>query len=93
MPPSPYGAPYPITRPLIEDGRENLVLRQPLHLPFPTRMLQGTADAEVPVATAQRLLDHVTGPDVRLTLVKDADHRFSSPRCLKLIGRAVEEVS
>lgn len=93
MTPSLYGAPYPITRALIEDGRENLVLRRPLHLPFPTRMLQGTADAEVPVATALRLLGHASGPDIRLTLVKDADHRFSSPRCLKLIGQAIEEVS
>ncbi|TNC50200.1 alpha/beta hydrolase [Rubellimicrobium rubrum] len=91
--PSDYGAPYKITRHLIEDGRENLILRAPLHLPMPTRMLQGTADREVSVGTAQRLLDHVSGPDVRLTLVKDADHRFSSPRCLKLIARAIEEVT
>ncbi len=91
--PSGYGAPYPITRRLIEDGRDNLVLRSPLHLPMPIRMLQGTADREVPAATAVRLLDHLSGGDVRLTLVKDADHRFSSPRCLKLIAQAVEEVS
>lgn len=91
--PSDYGAPYPITRGLIEDGRRNLLLRGPLHLPMPVRMLQGTADSDVPPATATRLLDHATGPDLRLTLVKDADHRFSSPWCLKLVARAVEEVS
>lgn len=91
--PSDYGAPYRVTHRLIEDGRDNLVLRSPLHLPMPTRMLQGTADAEVPAATALRLLDHATGPDIRLTLVKDADHRFSSPRCLRLVARAIEEVS
>jgi len=91
--PSDYGSPYPITRALIEDGREHLLLRSALHLPMPTRMLQGTADREVPATTATRLLDHVTGPDIRLTLVKDADHRFSSPRCLKLVAQAVEEVS
>jgi pimeloyl-ACP methyl ester carboxylesterase len=91
--PSDYGAPYRITRRLLEDGRDHLVLRSPLHLPMPVRMLQGTADREVSAATATRLLDHATGPDVRLTLVKDADHRFSSPRCLKLIARAIEEVS
>ena len=91
--PSDYGAPYRITRNLIEDGRDNLILNSPLHLPMPVRMLQGTADREVPATTAIRLLDHATGPDIRLTLVKDADHRFSSPRCLKLIARAIEEVS
>lgn len=90
--PSDYGAPYLITRRLIEDGRANLVLRPPLSLPFPVRMLQGTADPEVPMVTALRLLDHATGPDLRLMLVKDADHRFSTPSCLGLIGAAVAEV-
>ena len=35
--PSDYGAPYPITKRLIEDGRNNLVMRQPLELPFALR--------------------------------------------------------
>jgi pimeloyl-ACP methyl ester carboxylesterase len=90
--PSDYGAPYPITRRLIEEGRENLVLRAPLDLPFPARFLQGTADSDVDMAVALRLLDHVTGPDIRLTLVKGADHRFSTPDCLALIGAAVTDV-
>lgn len=91
--PTSYGdAPYVVTRRLIEDGRDWLVLRSPLHLGVPVRMLQGTADADVPVAVALRLLDHATGPDLRLTLVKDADHRFSTPACLALIETAVEEV-
>ena len=91
--PSDYSdEPYTITRRLIEDGRNNLVLRQPLPLPFPTRFLQGTADADVDVDVAQRLLDHAVGPDMRLTLVKDADHRFSDPDCLALIAHSVEDV-
>ncbi|MCB2095827.1 MAG: alpha/beta hydrolase [Rhodobacteraceae bacterium] len=92
--PSDYSdEPYVITRHLIEEGRDHLVLRTPLDLPFPVRMLQGTADADVPVATATRLLDHATGPDLRLTLVKGADHRFSTPDCLKLIVLSVQKVA
>ncbi|MFP4239017.1 MAG: alpha/beta hydrolase, partial [Rhodosalinus sp.] len=87
--PSDYGAPYPITRRLIEDGRAHLVLRRPLHLPFPVRFLQGTEDRDVDRAVALRLLDHATGPDMRLTLVDGADHRFSDPDCLQLIGESV----
>ncbi|AZQ66245.1 alpha/beta hydrolase [Silicimonas algicola] len=91
--PSEYDdSPYIITRKLIEDGRKRLVLRDPLPLPFPVRFLQGTADTAVSTETAVRLLDHATGPDMRLTLVKDADHRFSTPECLLMIRRAVEEV-
>jgi alpha-beta hydrolase superfamily lysophospholipase len=57
------------------------------------RLLQGTADTAVSTATAVRLLEHAQSPDMRLTLVKDADHRFSDERCLALIVGAIEEVS
>lgn len=92
--PSDYSdAPYIITRKLIEEGRQNLVLRDPLPLPFPVRLLQGTADVDVPPAVALRLLDHAQSPDLRLTLVKGADHRFSTPECLDMITTAVEELT
>ena len=90
--PSDYMEPYIITRRLIEDGRENLVLRTPLALPFPVRCLQGTADTAVTTQTAVRLLDHATSPDMRLTLVKDADHRFSDGPCLGLIENAITDI-
>ena len=92
--PSDYAPePYVFTRRLFEDGRRNLVLDRPLHLPFPVRLLQGTADTDVAPAVALRILDHATGPDIRLTLVKDADHRFSAPDCLALILRSIAEIS
>ncbi|MDV7144500.1 alpha/beta hydrolase [Tropicimonas sp. TH_r6] len=90
--PSDYGDPMIVTRRLIEEGRDRLVLRSPLTLPFPTRFLQGTADESVETATALRLLEHVEGEDIRLTLVKGADHRFSEPADMGLIVAAVEEV-
>lgn len=90
--PSDYGDPYVITRRLIEDGMRHLVMTAPLSLGIPVRMLQGTADRDVPVAVATGLLDHADGPDIRLTLVKGADHRFSTPACLALVTQAVEDV-
>ncbi|KEO60429.1 alpha/beta hydrolase [Thioclava indica] len=90
--PSDYGDPYVITRRLINEGRTRLVLRSPLALPFPTRFLQGTADSAVSTETALRLLDHADGTDMRLTLVKGADHRFSTSECLTLIKTALAEV-
>lgn len=90
--PSDYDDPYTITRCLIEDGRENLVLRAPLNMPFPVRLLQGSADQDVDMSIALRLFDHIQGDDVRLGLVKGADHRFSSPECLKLIEGSVTDI-
>ncbi|MEL7092082.1 MAG: alpha/beta hydrolase [Pseudomonadota bacterium] len=90
--PSDYMEPYIITQRLIEDGRTQLVLRDPLPLPFPVRCLQGTADTAVSTETALQLLEHADSPDLRLTLVKDADHRFSDGPCLRLIEAAIEDI-
>ncbi|SNR56266.1 alpha/beta fold hydrolase [Puniceibacterium sediminis] len=91
--PSDYGDPYVITRRLIEDGRQHLVLRAPLAMPFAVRLLQGTEDTAVTRETALRLLDHIQSDDLRLTFVKGVDHRFSDPACLAMIEQAVTEVS
>jgi len=89
---SEYGDPYPITRRLIEDGRDHLVLRAPLPMPFPVRLLQGEADRDVDMAVALKLFGHIDGEDVRLTIVKGADHRFSTPECLALITGSIQEI-
>ena len=91
--PSDYGKPYPVTRRLIEDGRQNLVLREPLELLFPARFLQGTADRDVEQSVALALLKQAEGLDIRLTFVSGADHSFSTPDCLSLIGSALDEVT
>lgn len=90
--PSDYGAPYRITKHLIEEGRDQLVLRSPLPLPFPVRLLQGTADADVTRETALAFFDHLDSPDSRLTFVADADHRFSSASCLELICQEIDSI-
>jgi len=91
--PSEYSeGPYVITKRLIEDGRRQLVLRERLNLPFPVRLLHGTRDMDVPLSVPLRLLEHATAEDMRLTLVKNVDHRFSTPDCLDLIDQAVNEV-
>ena len=90
--PDPSGY-FEVWKRFIEDGRECCVLDKPLHLPFPVRLLQGTEDAEVPVATALRLLHHADCADIRLTLVKGAGHRFSEPAQLAMMVQAVADLA
>ena len=90
--PSDYGDPYPITKRLIEDGRSHLVLRKPLSLPFPVRLLQGDEDVDVSVELANTLFSHIKGSDVQLRLLKGADHRFSTPKALALLEAAISDV-
>lgn len=92
--PSAYDdGPYIITQRLVDDGRAHLILRSPLVLPMPTRLLHGTDDDAVPQATAHRLFDHARGDDIQLRLVKGADHRFSTASCLRIISDTIDELS
>ena len=90
--PSEYGADMILTRRLIEDGRDHLVLRSPLSIAAPVRLLQGTADTAVSQDVALRLLAHLDGPDIRLELIKGADHRFSDDTCLAVLTRTLDEL-
>jgi pimeloyl-ACP methyl ester carboxylesterase len=84
--PSDYGAePYVITRALIEEGRNHLLLQSPLRLACPVRLIHGTADNDVPFDRSLALMDAVDHDDVELTLVKNGDHRLSDERGLGII--------
>jgi len=82
----------PITKKLMDDGLNHLVLRSPLKIEAPVRLIQGQYDTEVPWQTALRLAEHIEQEDTRVILVKDADHRLSRPQDLGLIWQVVEGV-
>ncbi len=88
--PSQYGDPTPVTRALIEDGARQSVLKAPLPLPCPVRILQGMRDPDVPWQHALRLVETIQADDVRLHLVKDGDHRLSRPQDLVLLAETLE---
>jgi pimeloyl-ACP methyl ester carboxylesterase len=87
--PSQYGEPTPITRALIEDGRAHLLLDGPILLDCKVRLLHGQADPDVPWEMALRIAERVVSPDVRITLIKDGDHRLSRPCDLAVLRRTV----
>lgn len=88
--PSDYGDPLPITRALIEDGRRHLLMGAEIPLTCPVRLLQGQRDAEVPWQTAVALAERIAAADVRVTLIKDGDHRLSRPADLAVLRETVE---
>ncbi|HKT16418.1 MAG TPA: alpha/beta hydrolase [Stellaceae bacterium] len=89
--PSRYSeAGYLITRKLIEEARAHLVMRKPLEIRCPVRLMHGMADPDVPWHTSLTLADHLPGDDVQLLLVKDGDHRLSRASDLDLLVRTVK---
>jgi pimeloyl-ACP methyl ester carboxylesterase len=90
--PSPYGPPTPVTRALIEDGRRHLLLDGPIPLACPVRLLHGQADPDVPWEMALRLAELLESGDVRVTLIKDGDHRLSRPQDLALLRAVLSDM-
>ena len=91
--PSEYGdKPYSITLRLIEDGRRHLLLRSPIGLACPVRLLHGMRDPDVPWQRSLRLAEQLAAPDVRVALIKGGDHRLSREQDLKLLCRTLEEL-
>ena len=90
--PSQYSPePYLITRQLIEDGRNHLLLGGMIETGCPVRILQGVMDPDVPWQHAKALIARFACDDVVLTLVKDGDHRLSRPEDIERLIAAVAE--
>ena len=90
--PSAYGEePYPITRGLIEEGRNHLMLGELIEPGCPVHILQGVQDPDVPWRHAVELVSRFSRDDVVLTLIKDGDHRLSRPEDIERLIAAVAE--
>ena len=90
--PSEYGDPYPITRNLIEEGRNHLLLGGMIEVGCPVHVLQGAQDPDVPWKHAFALVHRLPAEDVVLTVIQDGDHRLSRPQDIARILAAVAEM-
>jgi pimeloyl-ACP methyl ester carboxylesterase len=90
--PSQYGDPYPITRALIEEGRNHLLLGAAIDVGCPVRILQGAQDPDVPWQHAFALAHRLPADDVVLTVIRDGDHRLSRPQDIARMLAAVAEI-
>lgn len=92
--PSEYSPdPTPITRALIEDGRQHLMFGGEIKAGCPVHILQGMRDPDVPWRQAIKLVEHLSGDPVVLTLVKDGDHRLSTSADIARLQAAVAAVT
>jgi len=77
---------------LFEDGKRHLVMREPIALGCPVRLLHGMSDASVPWQTSLALAERLASRDVVVTLIKGGDHRLSGDRDLERLGRTLDEL-
>ena len=91
--PSDYSdAPYIISKKLINSGKDNLLLKSKIPIYCPVHLFHGGKDEDVPAETSFKLMKKIIGNQVKLTLVKDANHQFSRESDLKLIFSSIEQI-
>ena len=79
-----------ITKAIIEDGLQHLVLDGPIPIRVPVRLLHGLADQTVPWTLSEILLAQLESADASLTLIKDGGHRLSKPHELGLLVQTMD---
>ncbi|MFN3075585.1 MAG: alpha/beta fold hydrolase [Alphaproteobacteria bacterium] len=89
---TPGEPPYRVSLGLIEEGRKRLLLRGPMEIRCPVRLIHGLEDADVPWRTSLRIQEKIVSDDVEVTLVKGGGHRLSGPADLARMLRVVEGV-
>ena len=90
---NPYDdAPYRITRALLDEGRNHLLLKREIPLDCPVRLIHGMRDGDVPWRTSLRIAERIRSTDVELQLVKNGEHRLSEPHDLERLCRTVGQL-
>ena len=91
--PSEYDPePYPITRRLIEEGRDHLLLPGPIAFDGPVRLLHGMLDDGVPWQHSLKIAEAMRSDDVEIILIKDGDHRLSRDADIERLCMGAGEV-
>jgi pimeloyl-ACP methyl ester carboxylesterase len=84
--------PYIITRKLIEDGRNHSLLEGKIDLDIPVRLIQGKKDSDVPWQVAEQIKQAISGKDVQIIYIEEADHRLSKPEELEILKRTLFDI-
>ena len=83
---------WPVTRGLIESGRQHLLLNQPIALNIPVRLLHGCQDTIVPYVNSLKLVELLASSDVTLTLIKAGTHRLNRSEDMDILGTTLKEL-
>ena len=77
---------------MIEVGLRHLLLRSPIPITAPVRLLQGMQDSDVPYQHALALAERLESDDVQVRLIKNGDHRLSTDQDLAILCHTLDSL-
>jgi len=92
--PSPYAPePTPITKRLIEDGRNHLLLGDTIRSYAPVHILQGMKDEDAPWRHALQTLERIVSDPADIAFIPDGDHRLSRAADLAQLEATLDAIA
>ncbi len=71
--------PYKITKALLDEGRNHLLMNAEIPIDCPVRLIHGDSDQDVPWQISLQIAKKIRSQDVEILFVKGGDHRLSEP--------------
>ena len=87
-----YEEDYVITYKFLKDGMENMLLKNPIPITCPIRLLHGRLDEVVSISTSQKIIDQIQSKDKDLLIIEDGDHSLSRESDLNLLFNKIEDL-
>lgn len=87
-----YGDPYSISKSLLDDGDQNLLLDKEINIECPVTLIQGKKDADVPWQTAEEINTRLKGLQNKIVYIDEADHRLSAPDELEVLNQVIDRL-
>lgn len=88
----PKHSSYPITKELIEEGRNHLILTGNIDISCPVHLIHGMKDKDVPYQFSLKLAEKIVSDDITIHLSKTGDHRMSKNEDLKIIETCLKSI-
>lgn len=82
-----------ITKNLLDDGKNNLILNRSLKLNIPVVLMHGIADDIVSYGKSIELAEKIDAEDVTVILVKGADHNMKDTSSLEILSCEIERLA
>ena len=90
--PNDYDEAYRISRKLLEEGDDHLLLETGIPIEVPLRLIHGQCDEDVPWEISLNIARQLDGDDVEVQLVKSGDHRLSGESDLQRLVATVSRL-
>ena len=88
--PDPDHGDYEVSYKFVNDGFNNLLLKDEINIKCPIRLLHGKQDKVVPVNTSHRIIEKVLSKDKDLIVIDDGDHSLSRIEDLNILFNQIE---